>query len=63
MQNLGLDEDTPVSVELVDLPPGRFAKLQPQSSDFLEIEDPRRAYAFLPVPLLFPSVLSAFCCV
>lgn len=45
MQNLGVDSNSAVSVTVLDdLPAGAYAKLQPQSIDFLELEHPQEAY-------------------
>lgn len=41
MQNLLLEEGSLVSVTNVSLPKATFVKLQPQSTDFLEISNPR----------------------
>ncbi|KAL1997346.1 hypothetical protein VTN49DRAFT_3948 [Thermomyces lanuginosus] len=41
MQTLLLEPGDLVQVKSTDLPPGRFIKLQPQSTAFLEISDPK----------------------
>lgn len=45
MKNLLLSEGDIVCVRNVSLPPGTFAKFEPQSVDFLDISDPRAVYA------------------
>ncbi|KAL9618485.1 MAG: hypothetical protein Q9160_006804 [Pyrenula sp. 1 TL-2023] len=41
MERLSLDVGDLLQIKSTDLPPGRFIKLQPQSSAFLDITDPR----------------------
>jgi ubiquitin fusion degradation protein 1 len=41
MQTLLLESGDLVQVKSTDLPPGRFIKLQPQSTSFLDISDPK----------------------
>lgn len=60
MQNLGVDEQTMVSVEALDLPAGRYAKVQPQTSEFLEMEDPKRAYVMILSPCISIHMLYFF---
>lgn len=41
MNTLGISAGTVVKIETTDLPQGNFVKLEPQSTDFLEITDPK----------------------
>lgn len=41
MQTLGVDVGDIIQVKSTDLPPGSLIKLKPQSTEFLEISDPR----------------------
>ncbi|WFD35776.1 ubiquitin fusion degradation protein [Malassezia cuniculi] len=41
MRMLGLDEGSPIHIKGTQLPRGRFVKIQPQTTDFLEISDPK----------------------
>ena len=41
MQTLDLEPGDLLQVKSTDLPPGQFIKLQPQSSNFLDISDPK----------------------
>ena len=41
MRMLALDEGSPIYIKGTQLPRGRFVKIQPQTTDFLEISDPK----------------------
>lgn len=41
MRQLGLNEGDPVRLNGTTLPKGKFVKIQPQTTDFLEISDPK----------------------
>ena len=47
MRNLLLDEGGLVQIASVSLPVATFAKFQPQSSDFLDITNPKAVYPFI----------------
>ena len=44
MNNLCLEEGAVIRVENVPLPVATFAKFQPQSTDFLDITNPKAVY-------------------
>ncbi len=44
MRNLLLEEGGLVQVESISLPVATFTKFQPQSSDFLDITNPKAVY-------------------
>lgn len=52
MQTLCLNEGDIIKIKLTDLPRGKFAKVQAQSTDFLDITDTRAVYVF-PLVILF----------
>jgi ubiquitin fusion degradation protein 1 len=41
MRNLKVEENSSIQLRRVDLPSGTFLKLQPHSTDFLEVNDPK----------------------
>jgi len=46
MNNLLLEEGSIIQVENVSLPVATFTKFQPQSTDFLDITNPKAVYSF-----------------
>ena len=49
MKSLRLEEGDPIRITRTDLPKGRFIKLQPQTTHFLEISDPKAVYVSYPL--------------
>ena len=47
MRNLCLDEGQLLQVESTSLPVATYSKFQPQSTDFLDITNPKAVYPFL----------------
>lgn len=47
METLGLEPGDLIEVKNTTLPLGSFVKIQPQSTDFLDISDPKAVYVFL----------------
>ena len=47
MRNLCLDEGQLLQVESASLPVATYSKFQPQSTDFLDITNPKAVYPFL----------------